>query len=311
MSRPVLDPSPVASTSPDHAPDTLPDTRVDVVNAFVLPSGQAQAAAGYSGNPAAVIQVQAWPDDAQMLAVAAQMNLSETAFLLALPDGRWHIRWFSPLCEIPFCGHAMLASAHVLHALDGHPLPLTFFAPAVGDVPVVRDGQGLLQMDFPDRSPQAVPAAEVPADLLQGLGAAPAEVLRSGQAWFAVYASEAEVRALAPDFARLKRLHPWDVVATAPGLREDFVSRYFWPASGGEEDPVTGSIHAGLAPFWAQRLGRRQLVARQCSARQGWLRCELHEAAADEGPGLRVRVAGRCQAVLSGRLRWPGAAAAV
>jgi PhzF family phenazine biosynthesis protein len=278
--------------------------RVEVVNAFVLPSGK--KAPGYSGNPAAVIQVDAWPSDAEMLAVAVQMNLSETAFVRPLADGRWHIRWFSPVCEIPFCGHAMLASAHVLHAMDGHALPLTFFAQEVGDVAVRSSGEGWLQMDFPDRSPQPVPAGDVPVALLEGLGEPPDEVWRSPQAWFAVYGSEQAVRGLSPDFARLRRLHPWDVVATAPGVTEDFVSRYFWPASGGDEDPVTGSIHAGLAPFWARRLGRHALVARQCSAREGWLRCEVDDPAASGGrqPG-RVRVAGTCQPVLTGTLRWP------
>lgn len=279
--------------------------RVEVVNAFVLPEGK--NALGYSGNPAAVIQVDDWPSAAEMLAVAVQMNLSETAFLRHLPDGRWHIRWFSPVCEIPFCGHAMLASAHVLHALDGHPLPLTFFAQEVGDVTVQASSEGGLQMDFPDRSPQPVPAEEVPSALIEGLGLNPLEVWRSQQAWFAIYGSERDVCGLNPDFAKLKGLHPWDVVATAPGDSEDFVSRYFWPASGGDEDPVTGSIHAGLAPFWASRLDRQALVARQCSARGGWLRCEVDLPSAPGGrPPGRVRVAGACAAVLTGQLRWPG-----
>jgi len=170
--------------------------------------------------------------------------------------------------------------------------PLTFRAAAVGDLAVQRRADGLLEMSFPNRAPE--PVAEPPAALLQGLGLAPEAVLRNRQAWFAVYRDEQQVRALAPDLQALRTLAPLDVVVTAPGREQDFASRYFWPANGGAEDPVTGSIHAGLAPYWAERLGRNELVALQASARTGILHCRVE---AD-----RVMVAGQAVLYLDGTI---------
>ena len=147
-------------------------------------------------------------------------------------------------------------------------------------------------MDFPNRKPG--PAETPPAALLAGLSLPPAEVHRSAQAWFAVYESEAQVRTLQPDLQQLLQLAPLDIVATAPGDDVDFVSRYFWPANGGDEDPVTGSIHAGLAPYWAERLGRQRLRAYQASRRGGSLFCEVR--------GERVSVAGRAVPYLRGTI---------
>jgi len=246
----------------------------------------------FRGNPAAVIPLQAWLSDELMQAIAAENNLSETAFFVREADGAFHIRWFSPLTEIDFCGHATLASAFVLLEAGLAQAPLVFRASAVGDLTVQRRADGLLEMSFPNRAPE--PVAEPPAALLQGLGCEPEAVLRSQQAWFAVYRDEQQVRALSPDLDALRGLAPLDVVVTAPGREQDFVSRYFWPANGGDEDPVTGSIHAGLAPYWAEQLGRNELVALQASARTGILHCRVE---AD-----RVMVAGQAVLFLDGTI---------
>lgn len=246
----------------------------------------------FRGNPAAVIPLQAWLPDELMQAIAAENNLSETAFFVREADGAFHIRWFSPLTEIDFCGHATLASAFVLLEAGLAQAPLVFRAAAVGDLSVQRRADGLLEMSFPNRAPE--PVAEPPAALLQGLGCEPEAVLRNEQAWFAVYRDEQQVRMLTPDLEPLRTLAPLDVVVTASGREQDFVSRYFWPANGGAEDPVTGSIHAGLAPYWAGRLGRNELVALQASVRSGMLYCRVE---AD-----RVMVAGQAVLYLDGTI---------
>lgn len=246
----------------------------------------------FKGNSAAVVPLEQWLGDAQMQSIAMENNLSETAFLVREPDGAYHIRWFSPLTEIDFCGHATLASAFVLIEQGLATSPLVFRAAAVGEVSVVQLDDGRLEMNFPNREPERVDAP--PAALLDGLGVAPQAVLKNGQAWFAVYEDEDRVRQLVPDLASLKTLAPLDVVITAPGREQDFVSRYFWPANGGDEDPVTGSIHAGLAPYWAGRLGKSSLVALQASRRSGLLYCRVE--------GDRVFVAGRAVRYLQGTL---------
>ena len=248
----------------------------------------------FKGNAAAVVPLlEGWLSDAQMQAIALENNLSETAFLVREADGAFHIRWFSPMTEIDFCGHATLASAFVLLEQGLAAAPLTFRAAAVGDIQVHRQDDGLLEMNFPNRAPERVD--NPPVELLQGLGEAPQAVLRNRQAWFAVYEHEGQVRQLAPDLAALKALAPLDVVVPAPGVEHDFVSRYFWPANGGDEDPVTGSIHAGLAPYWSERLGKTRLWAHQASRRGGELYCRVE--------GERVHVAGHAVLYLQGSIQ--------
>ncbi|CDZ92803.1 PhzF family phenazine biosynthesis protein [Pseudomonas saudiphocaensis] len=246
----------------------------------------------FKGNPAAVVPLERWLTDAQMQAIALENNLSETAFFVREPDGAFDIRWFSPLTEIDFCGHATLASAFVILEQMIAETPLTFRAAAVGDIEVSRRNDGLLEMSFPKRAPELV--AEPPQALLKALDIAPEAVLKNSQAWFVVYASEQQVRAAAPDLEALKALAPLDVVVTAPGERQDFASRYFWPANGGDEDPVTGSIHAGLAPYWAARLGKSSLVALQASSRSGLLYCRVERE--------RVFIAGAVVKYLQGEI---------
>ena len=259
----------------------------------------------FRGNAAAVVPLSSWLDDTLMLQIALENNLSETAFLLELAPGHYHIRWFSPLTEIDFCGHATLASAFVIFMLQPELPEIRFSTGAVGDLTVSRNDDWL-QMSFPKRL--AMPVVEIPDALLQGLGVAPLKVLRSDQAWFAIYADAATVAALTPDMQQLKQLGPWDVVVTAPGAgfipatadaaiaaeQYDFVSRYFWPANGGDEDPVTGSIHAGLTPYWAEQLGKTQLLAYQASTRGGVLRLAIS--------GERVLVSGQAVLYLKGEI---------
>lgn len=233
----------------------------------------------FAGNPAAVVPLTDWLPDALLQAIAAENNLSETAFFA--PEGEaWRLRWFTPVAEVDLCGHATLASAHVLFRYLGVAARRIVFLTRSGELAVRRDGD-LLEMDFPARPPMScIP----PDELLRGLRHPPQEVLASDD-YIAVYRSEAEIRALRPDMAALARLDRRGVIVTAPGDDVDFVSRFFGPKLGIPEDPVTGSAHCALTPYWAHRLARTRLRAFQCSARGGALDCEL--------AGERVRLAGR------------------
>lgn len=250
----------------------------------------------FQGNQAAVVPLDDWLPDATLQSIAAENNLSETAFFVwSAAHQAHHIRWFSPLTEIDFCGHATLASAYVLLEADGSQPSVQFWASAVGHITATRDAQGRIAMAFPRRDAQ--PLSAPPDALLRGLTPAPQHYLRNQQAYVAVYATEAEVRAVQPDLPALTTLGPWDVVVTAvadAGAPYDFVSRYFWPANGGVEDPVTGSIHAALAPYWAQQLQHTTLVGRQVSARSGWLYCTVMPT--------QVLVAGHCVRYLQGAI---------
>jgi predicted PhzF superfamily epimerase YddE/YHI9 len=242
----------------------------------------------FHGNPAAVVPLDSWLPDATLQAIAAENNLSETAYFVKQGE-RYHLRWFTPTCEVKLCGHATLASAWVLWEKLGERAPLIRFDTRSGELRVTRDG-AWLWLDFP-----ADPArpCEAPPALVAGLGRAPREVLVAGN-YVAVYDDEAAVRALKPDFRVLATLENHGVIATAPGADCDFVSRFFAPKFGIDEDPVTGSAHCTLAPLWAERLGRRNLRARQISHRGGELRCEA--------AGDRVRIGGQAVAYLAGEI---------
>ena len=250
----------------------------------------------FHGNQAAVVPLQTWLPDATLQAIAAENNLSETAYVVwnAAHDA-YDIRWFSPLTEIDFCGHATLATAYVLLQANPNGQRINFWAPAVGHVHALLLEDGRIEMTFPRRD--AAPLDTPPAALLAGLSPVPTAYRINDQAYMAIYASEAEVRTVVPDLEALKTLGPRDVVVTAvadSGQPYDFVSRYFWPANGGVEDPVTGSIHTALAPYWAEVLGKNMLVAHQASQRSGQLFCEL---TADS-----VKVAGYCVPYLQGSI---------
>ena len=242
----------------------------------------------FKGNAAAVIITDSWLDDNLMQSIAMENNLSETAFLVAKElDGSeikssktYHIRWFSPLSEIDFCGHATLASAFVLFKNNPNLNTIKFLAKAVGTLTVIQTDSGLIQMDFPNTEP--VKVGTIPDNLLAGLSIAPVEVYKNSQAYFVIYNNESDVLKVERDNEVLKQLAPLDVVVTCQAQSAefndyDFISRYFWPANGGDEDPVTGSIHTGLAPLWAERLGKNELIAYQASSRGGVLNCTVAE----------------------------------
>ena len=228
----------------------------------------------FKGNYAAVIDLDTWLDDKLMLKIGAENNVSETAFTCRQADGGFAIRWFSPLMEIDFCGHATLAAAFVL--CEQYNLSqIRFQADAVGQLMINKNDDGSFAMTFPKQAPFVTP--EIPSELLTGLSIQPVKVLKNKQPYFAIYESEQDILNLKTDSSLLKTLAPLDVVATAPSAKYDFISHYFWPANGGDEDYVTGSIHTGLAPYWAKELGKTSLSAYQASSRGGHMQCEVSE----------------------------------
>jgi predicted PhzF superfamily epimerase YddE/YHI9 len=249
------------------------------------------AAKPFAGNPAAVCPLARWLDDDWLRAVAAENNLSETAYFV--PRGDHHeLRWFTPRCEVKLCGHATLASALVvLQVLETERDSVRFETRFSGALTVFRDGD-LLAMDFPALTPWT--CAVPPAALISGLGKLPAAIVQVEDNYFAVYEREEDVRQIRPDLRLLETLHPAGVAITAPGEDADFVSRYFAPSYGIPEDPVTGSTHCSLAPYWAQRLGKTTLHARQVSERGGELWCEVS--------GERVILKGNAVLTLRGEL---------
>jgi predicted PhzF superfamily epimerase YddE/YHI9 len=243
----------------------------------------------FAGNPAAVCPLDGWLDDALMQAIAAENNLSETAFIVRTgPD--YAIRWFTPTVEVDLCGHATLASAFVVFEVLEPARDAVTFESKSGPLIVTRDGERL-RMDFPSRPPSRCATPEV---LRQGLKQTPGEVWRSATHYLAVYNSEAEVRALEPAMDHLSRADALGVIVTAPSARADFVSRFFAPGAGVPEDPVTGAAHCTLVPYWSQRLGKTQLHALQVSRRGGELFCEQR--------GDRVTIAGRAVKYLEGTI---------
>ncbi|KPK35730.1 MAG: isomerase [Betaproteobacteria bacterium SG8_40] len=226
----------------------------------------------FEGNPAAVCPLDDWLPDRLLQSIAAENNLSETAFFVPAGQG-FDLRWFTPATEVDLCGHATLASAHILFESLGYSGAAVSFNTRSGELIVKRAGKDY-SMDFPAQPPQA---CAPPAGLKEGLGASPLEVLAS-QDYMAVFHSEAQVRSLTPDYSILRALDLRGVIATAPGDNVDFVSRFFAPGAGIDEDPVTGSAHCALAPYWSERLGRQRLQARQVSARGGRLECEVNGA---------------------------------
>ncbi|MCM2256764.1 MAG: PhzF family phenazine biosynthesis protein [Vicinamibacteria bacterium] len=244
----------------------------------------------FAGNPAAVLLLEAFLPDATLVAIAGENNLAETAFLVR--DGSdFRLRWFTPRVEVPLCGHATLASAAVvLEKLEPGRSRVTFHS-ASGPLPVTRNGRAYV-LNFPAR-PSARVAA--PAGLSDALGADPVEVWGNEFNYMAVLASAAEVRSLAPEMDPLSRIGRPGVIVTATGdAGYDFVSRYFAPAKGIPEDPVTGAAHCMLAPYWAPRLGKTDFHAYQASGRGGEVRCRLS--------GDRVELEGECVFYLEGRV---------
>jgi predicted PhzF superfamily epimerase YddE/YHI9 len=261
----------------------------------------------FGGNPAGVVPLDSWPPDALLQSIAAENNLSETAFFVPTGPGRFQLRWFTPVLEMDLCGHATLAAAHVVLTTIDPSARRVAFTSRSGELAVDRartmgDGPGgegpvdILALNFPSR-----PGERVAVDIAvsTALGSRCRE-LYAARDYMAVYASEDEVLALAPNMAMVAALDRFAVVATAPGKPGsgvDFVSRFFAPKAGVPEDPVTGSAHCTLIPYWSARLGVADLRARQVSRRGGDLYCR------DEG--ARVRIGGRAVTYLTGTIEVP------
>ncbi|RFF27477.1 MULTISPECIES: PhzF family phenazine biosynthesis protein [unclassified Wenzhouxiangella] len=243
----------------------------------------------FEGNPAAVVPLEEWLDDELLLAIASENNLSETAFFVP-ENGRYKLRWFTPQAEVDLCGHATLATAHVLFEHLGFSGEEVVFDSRSGELRVRRSEAGL-ELDFPAGWRREI---GIPLGIDQALGSKPRQAFE-GEDCMLVFGSEAEIRALSPDFRALVRVPGRGVITTAPGDEVDFVSRCFFPKLRVDEDPVTGSAHCQMAPYWGERLGKDELLARQVSARGGTVRCRV--------AGERVKLAGPAVDFLVGTIR--------
>ncbi|HSQ76105.1 MAG TPA: PhzF family phenazine biosynthesis protein [Bacteroidota bacterium] len=243
----------------------------------------------FHGNPAAVCPLTAWLSDELLQAIAEENNLSETAFYVPQGD-MFHIRWFTPICEVDLCGHATLATGHVLFRHEGYARPVITFTSRSGLLLVRKEGEELV-LDFPVDKLNPVSA---PAGLTEALGSPPLEVYRGKDDFMAIYGTEEEVASMRPDFTLVEKIPARGVIITAPGRTVDFVSRFFGPQSGIAEDPVTGSAHTTLVPYWSRRLGKTRLRATQVSKRRGELRCVLN--------GERVEIGGHACTYLIGTI---------
>ena len=243
----------------------------------------------FQGNPAGVCPLESWLPDGLMQNIAMENNLAETAFYVPAGD-RFGIRWFTPAVEVDLCGHATLAAAYVIFRYDRYPGNEIALDSRSGILRVRRDGD-LLTLDFPADALR--PAAE-PAGLSEALGARPQEIFQGKTDYLAVFGTQAEIEAMRPDFGKLGRVEARGVIVTARGARVDFVSRFFGPQVGIDEDPVTGSAHTSLAPYWAEKLGKTEMEAVQLSRRGGRLKVRLR--------GDRVDISGRARAYLEGRI---------
>lgn len=242
----------------------------------------------FSGNPAAVCPLDYWLTDKEMQNIASENNLSETAFFVNRGD-YYQLRWFTPQTEVELCGHATLASAWVImNKIEPDIKEITFGSP--GGELIVRRENDLYRMDFPVHLPEK---CDPPANLIKALGQDPIEVLASNY-YMAVYDSEEIVQELHPYMTLLKELDKIGVIVTAPGKSVDFVSRFFAPAVGIPEDPVTGSAHCTLIPYWAKKLNKTRMEAQQISCRKGELICEYNED--------RVVIAGQARLFLEGHI---------
>lgn len=247
----------------------------------------------FQGNPAAVVVLEAWPEAAVMQNIAFENGLAETAFFVRSGPDRFHLRWFTPGIEMDLCGHATLASAFVAFRHLGQTGARVVFDSRSGPLTVTRRPDERLELDFPARPPALVAGAQLPSTLLPGLRGPRPQWIGKARDYLCVYPTSADVFALNPDFALLSQIDVIGIIVTAPGTDGvDFVSRFFAPNAGIPEDPVTGSSHCSLVPYWAQRLGKNTLRARQVSARGGDLLCEL--------AGDRVKMAGHAVLYLRG-----------
>lgn len=245
----------------------------------------------FQGNPAAVCVLDSWLEEGTMQQIAMENNLAETAFVVKR-EKDYQIRWFTPELEVDLCGHATLASAWVIFNEYGHPSDLIdFHSDRSGSLRVKKEATGELTLDFPkDTLEEISPVKEIN----EALGRVPQKVFKGKTDFMLIYASEQEVRDMKPNFFLLDQVEARGVIVTAPGKEVDFVSRFFAPKCGIPEDPVTGSAHTTLTPYWAEALGKQDLTAKQLSQRGGDLKCQLR--------GDRVLISGRAVPYLKGEI---------
>jgi len=243
----------------------------------------------FCGNPAAVVPFEEWPADDVLQNIAAENNLSETAFFTR-EKGELHLRWFTPVAEVDLCGHATLATAHVLWEHLGYQTDEISFHTRSGKLGVTKKGDAYT-LDFPT---DKITKTKIPGIVIEALGMAPTECYKGREDCLLAFENEAAVAALAPDFQQLAKLDGRGIIATAPGDDVDFVSRCFFPNFGINEDPVTGSAHTTLAPYWYKKMGKTEFAARQISRRGGDLTCVLD--------GDRTFIIGRAITYLTGTI---------
>ena len=244
----------------------------------------------FGGNPAAVVPLKTWLADDLMQRIALENNLSETAFFVPQGFG-YHIRWFTPLKEVDLCGHATLAAAHVLFNHLDYAQHEIRFESRSGELIVSRQGEWYT-LDFPTDDLKAAPITE---EVVAALGIRPQELYEGREDYLAIVDSQAEVENLQPDLGSMARHHHRGFIVSAPGEQSDFVSRCFFPRFGIDEDPVTGSAHTTLSPYWARRLGKLEMTARQLSARGGILKCRQL--------GIRTEISGQAVTYMEGTFR--------
>lgn len=244
----------------------------------------------FAGNPAAVIPLENWTDDGLMQKIAMENNLSETAFFVKANDG-YHLRWFTPEYEIDLCGHATLASAYIIkNFIDPHLQEVRFTTEKAGELRAYAS-DGIYTLDFPARMPQP---CDAPEKLLPSLGISTAVEVLKARDYFVVLPNEEAVKNVEPDYTLMKELDTIGVIVTAKGHSVDLVSRCFYPGAGIPEDPVTGSAHCNIVPYWSKKTGADKFVCRQLSARGGTLDCELQDD--------RVFMSGKCVLFLEGEI---------
>jgi PhzF family phenazine biosynthesis protein len=243
----------------------------------------------FSGNPAAVIPLKKWLSDQLMQNIAMENNLSETAFYIPGNDD-FHIRWFTPVSEVNLCGHAILASAHVIFNHTGYKKDQIIFDSRSGILKVRKEGQFII-LDFPASDIEEI---SIPASIEKALGIRPKKCIKGREDLMFVFGNTEEIKSLSPDLRILKTLNTRGIIVTAPSAEYDFVSRFFAPVEGIDEDPVTGSAPTILIPYWSERLQKRELTAKQISARGGLLRCT--------NKGTRVEIGGKAVTYMVGEI---------
>ena len=243
----------------------------------------------FEGNPAAVCPLETWLPEEIMQSIAAENNLSETAFFVP-DDNGYHIRWFTPTSEVDLCGHATLASAYILFNILGHKKEKIVFKSKSGPLTVMKDNDQLI-MDFPAQPPVI---CETPKEIVDAFGRAPIECLRS-EDFIVVFEREIDIESAKPDLEQLRNIDLRGVIITARSIRYDFVARFFAPKYGIPEDPVTGSAYTQLAPYWANQLGFKRFSVKQLSSRSGELTCEIIDD--------RVLISGKAILYLEGRIK--------